>query len=60
MRDQQPHQVAVAHCVNGLHNDFIEGQAGHQLLGWHTLHPVHPIARLLVKQVVIHTPILQQ
>ena len=58
MCHQQPHQEAVAHSVNGLHDDLIERQAGRQLLSWNSLHPVDPVTSLLVKHVVMHTAIL--
>lgn len=59
MSDEQPHEVAVAHCVNGLHNDFIEAQAGWELLGWDCRHPVHPFTAVLIEEVVMHCAILQ-
>lgn len=59
MSDEEPHEVAVAHCVNGLHNDFIEAQAGWELLGWDCRHPVHPLTAVLIEKVVVHSAILQ-
>lgn len=58
MCDQQPHEVAVANSVYGLHNDFMEGQGGGELLGGHRLRPVYPVTALLVKHVVMHAAIL--
>lgn len=56
--DEQAHQVAVPHCVNGLDNDLIEGQGRGQLLLGDCLHPVHPVTGRLVEQVVMHTSVL--
>lgn len=57
--DEQSHEVAVAHCVNGLHNDLIEAEAGWKLLGWDCCHPVHPLTAVLIEEVVVHSAILQ-
>ena len=59
MGDEKAHQVAVAHCVDGLHDDFIEIEAGWQVLRWDCCRPVHPITALLIKEVVMNAAILQ-
>ena len=60
MSDKEAHQVAVAHCVNSLHNDLIESKAGWKLLGWDCCSPVHPLTALLIKEIVVHGTILQE
>ena len=60
MSDEEAHQVAVAHCVNSLHNDFIESKAGWKLLGRNCCGPVHPVTAFLIKEVVVHAAILQE
>ena len=60
MGDKEAHQVAVAHSVNGLHNDLVESEAGWEVLSWDRGHPVHPLACLLIKEVVVHATVLQE
>ena len=60
MSNEKAHQVAVAHCVNGLYNDLVESEAGWKLLGWHCSSPVHPVTALLVKEVVMYAAVLQE
>lgn len=60
MGDEEAHQVAVAHSVDGLHNDLVEIEAGWEVLSRDRSHPVHPLTSLLIKKVVVHAAVLQE